>query len=134
MSSDFPTWKAQHEREHNALEARIKSDVRAESASMVEGLKRHVDGALKPVSQMDAKLNEVVNINRRQLSMLEETATYRVERKLRDELEAKARADAEAARVMKKTDAEIRTMRWQWLSGILLALAAIFSALHLAGK
>jgi hypothetical protein len=134
VSNDFPTWKVQHEREHEALERRIKGDVRAENEAMVEGLKRHVDAALKPVGEIDTKLNEVVDINRKQLLMLEETATYRVERKLRDELETKSRVDAESARVSRKTDAEIRIMRWQWLSGVLLAIAAILSALHLAGK
>jgi len=134
MSDDFPAWKLQHEREHDALERRIKGEVRAENEAMVEGLKRHVDAALKPVFEIDAKLSEVVDINRKQLSMLEETRDYRVERKLRDELETRARMDAEATRVLKKTDAEIRTMRWQWLSGVFLAIAAILSALHLAGK
>lgn len=116
QDEDFKAWRPKHEREHAALEARLKDQVAAELASTFEGVKSHVEGALKeglkPVKEMETKVAKVLEINEKQLSMMEETKEYRIERKVRDDIETKQ---------------EAKVKRW---IAILTALAALFAALH----
>lgn len=125
-------------RDHEAQHARDKSERRLEDERLIDAVKKHVEGAVKPLADVPTKLDALALgmsklevVNDEQLAIARESAEERGRRKEREELAAQKKSDDERELERQKQ----RTQRWQIAAGVITAVVvALIGALVAAHK
>lgn len=109
MPRDVERWIDGHERDHAALEARMRGIVREESADALDGMKKHVAGLESKISNIEVETKgQTGTIN----AIKGQTDTL-VAQSLDSAVERGRRAERDDERAKRQTEAEIVLKRWQ---------------------
>lgn len=107
---ELDDWANAHELRH----AREKIESKADDATVLEAVKRHVDGALKPLADLPgvvavavSKLDSVAATNETQLTMMRETERYRGHREEQERAAKQKKSEEDSALEKAKTEAAI---------------------------
>jgi len=130
-------------RDHEAQHARDREERRIEDGRLIDAVKKHVDGALRPIGEMNAKIDKLIGVNDEQLAIARESAEERGRRMQREadaaakksdeqlELERakvaaaeKAAADAKALKELEQKNDKLKA----WLGAAAAVLVALIGA------
>lgn len=91
-------------REHDLLHAREREERKLEDVRLIDAVKKHVEVAVRPLSEVPAKLDALMKTNDEQLDIMRDSAEERG-RRIQREADAAAKK-AEEATALEKTKAE----------------------------
>jgi hypothetical protein len=115
-AAETDAWIASHEREHDSLEARMRTIVRDESKDALEGMKKHVAGLEGDIANVDGKVAAVALETRGQ------TATIDAIKTNSDTL-VRQSLDSAEERGRRKTIDEQRTRTLRWFRFVIVPIA-----------
>lgn len=146
---ELDAWARDHELQH----ARDREERRLEDARLIDVVKKHVDGALRPLAEVPAKIDALVKqseniarVNDKQLDILEASAEERGMRKQREATAAEKKTADELALAQAKLDAETKAraaadeiaklgaknQKWQIIAGVVTAIAVALITTYFA--
>jgi septal ring factor EnvC (AmiA/AmiB activator) len=114
-------WRREHEAEH----ARLRGDIRLEVQSMTDAAVRHVEKAMRGVTDpLKADLDALKGTNATQLELLREAAEERGRRRQREEEEERRRKERADDLEALKVSSETRARRWAAYAALATAIFA----------